>query len=139
VAFHQGRDLAIVAAEQQVTFPVARHRSVRSFWATMRASARFCTSLQVLGRCARSQAACSAWLARYCRRPPLRVISRLIVDGARPSVVAIERSDWPATRPRDISSRSAIVGASLERIRRGGRMPPVCDRMFCIDEWPRPK
>ena len=28
VAFHQGGDLAVVAAEQQVTFPVARHCTV---------------------------------------------------------------------------------------------------------------
>src|SRR5450759_3908796 len=49
--------------------------------------------------------------------PPLRLISRLIVDGARPRDVAIERTDWPATTARDISSRSAKVRALFERRR----------------------
>ena len=34
MALNEGRDLAVVAAEQQVTFPVARHRPVLSLcWA----------------------------------------------------------------------------------------------------------
>ena len=67
------------------------------------------------------------------------MISRLTVDAARPSDAAIERSDWPATTPREISSRSDRLNDRLERLRFAGRMPPVCDRMFCIDEWLRPK
>ena len=44
-------------------------------------------------------------------RPPLRPISRLTVDAARPSVTAIERIEPPATTPREISSRSDNVSA----------------------------
>ena len=57
--------------------------------------------------------------------PPLRVTSRLIVEGARPRPQAIWRKEWPCTRPREISSRSAIVRADCERRRKGGWMPPL--------------
>jgi hypothetical protein len=69
----------------------------------------------------------------------LRRISRLTVDGDRPSAEAIDRSEHPATTPREISSRSASVKASRERLRAGGRIPPVRARMFLIDVWLRPK
>ena len=51
-----------------------------------------------------------------------------MVEGARPSDLAMARSDWPATTPLEISSRSAGVNASLERRLSGGRMPPVLER-----------
>ena len=38
---------------------------------------------------------------------------------------AITRNECSLTNPREISSRSASVNASLERRRGGGRMPPV--------------
>jgi hypothetical protein len=50
---------------------------------------------------------------------------RLRDDAARPSALAITRIDRPATSPRDISSRSAIVSAQGDRLRSEGRIPPV--------------
>jgi hypothetical protein len=67
----------------------------------------------------------------------LRLISRLMLDGARPSRVAIERIEYRATTAHDISSRSAKLSANLERQRCAGRIPPVSARMRCIDEWLR--
>ena len=52
---------------------------------------------------------------------------------------AITRNERPFTNPREISSRSASVNASLERRRAGGRMPPVgliCEK---IEPEPLPK
>jgi hypothetical protein len=57
----------------------------------------------------------------------LRPISRLTVDGARPSTLAIERIDRCATIARDIASRSDRVKASRERRRAAGRIPPCGD------------
>jgi hypothetical protein len=60
--------------------------------------------------------------------PPLR----LTVDAARASILAIARTDWPSTMPRDISSRSAIVNAKRERCRASGMIPPLglkCPKM----------
>jgi hypothetical protein len=45
------------------------------------------------------------------------LISRLIVEGARPRETAIERSDAPVAKEREISSRSDDVRANLERQR----------------------
>jgi hypothetical protein len=45
------------------------------------------------------------------------LISRLIVDGARPSLVAMDRIDSPVTKALEISSRSASVKAVDERDR----------------------
>ena len=59
----------------------------------------------------------------------LRLHSRLTVEGARPSNAAIDRIERPATTPREISSRSDSVNASLERLLRGGRIPPVSERI----------
>jgi hypothetical protein len=53
------------------------------------------------------------------------LISRLTVDGARASILAIARTDWPSTMPREISSRSAIVSARRDRRRAGGTIPPL--------------
>jgi hypothetical protein len=39
--------------------------------------------------------------------------------------IVIERIDWPSATEREISSRSASVNAIAERLRCGGRMPPV--------------
>ena len=63
-----------------------------------------------------------------------RRISRLIVDGARPSEAAIARIDLPTTSPREISSRSIKVNADLDRCRSVGRIPPDPARRSCIDE-----
>ena len=117
------------------------HR-IRSIAETTPASARFLTNLQRLGRRARSQAASSAWDARYRYWPPLRLTSRLIVDGDLPSLAATERIDSPITSAREISSLSVRVRAVALRLRSGGRMPPVLDRTFWIDvcgrsnSWP---
>lgn len=46
--------------------------------------------------------------------PPLRLISRLIVEGARLRRPAMKRIEWPAASERDISSRSARVNANLD-------------------------
>jgi hypothetical protein len=55
----------------------------------------------------------------------LRLISRVIVEGARPRLVAINRHEAPAANPREISSRSANDNARDERIRGAGRIPPA--------------
>jgi hypothetical protein len=65
-------------------------------------------------------------LARFC--PALIPADlRLIVDGARPSCVAIFRIDNPATNPRDISSRSCRDSESRARPLAAGAMPPFRD------------
>jgi hypothetical protein len=85
-----------------------------------------CTAnLHGFGRRARSQARLSEAAARYGPEPPLRAISRPTVDGARPRLQAIRRNECPCTNPREISSRSASVSASLERRRGDGRIPPL--------------
>src|SRR4029077_5853576 len=71
--------------------------------------------------------------------PPLRAISRLTVDGARLRLQAIRRNDCPCGSPREISSRSVSVSASLERRRGGGRMPPVGQMCAKIDDEFLPK
>jgi len=66
-------------------------------------------------------------LARYLRRLPLRVTSRLTVEGACPSDIAIERTESPATRPCEISSRSAnIMGRKLVLYRLHGKTVELC-------------
>ena len=45
---------------------------------------------------------------------PLRLNSRLTLEGERPSDAAIERMDWSATTPREISSRSVKVSATRD-------------------------
>jgi hypothetical protein len=62
------------------------------------------------------------------------LISRLIVEAARLSDAAIERIERPATKDRDISSRSASVSANLDRRLEAGLIPPVSARIPCIDE-----
>jgi hypothetical protein len=79
----------------------------------------------------------AAFAARYGFAPPLRATSRLIVEGARPRAAPMARMDLPATRPREISSRSGSESASLDRVRGGGRMPPLGARTEKIEEWPR--
>ena len=64
-----------------------------------------------------------------------RLSSRLTVEGDRWIEAAIDRIDCPATRARDISSRSAKVSAHRERRRDAGRIPPVSARIRCTDEW----
>lgn len=65
----------------------------------------------------------------------MRLISRLMVEAARPSSVAMERTELPATTAREISSRSANVSANLDLRRVTGLIPPVSAKMRCIDEW----
>jgi len=48
--------------------------------------------------------------------------------------MAIERIGFPATTPRDISSRSDNDSASLERLLGGGRIPPASPKMRWTDE-----
>ena len=100
----------------------------------MRFSIGCWASLQGFGRCALSQAAWSASLARYAFKPPLRLTSRLIVEGERPSSLAMVRNDSSQAIPLDISSRSQSVRANLARCRGGGRMPPVGDSCANIED-----
>lgn len=79
-------------------------------------------------------AALSAPADRYCSGPPLRFTSRLIVEGDLPKSCAIERRDCPVARPREISSRSDKVRASIDRDHSGGLMPPLSDKIRWIDE-----
>ena len=52
-----------------------------------------------------------------------------MVDGERFNIAAISRIEFPATRPRDISSRSESVNAKQDRFRGVGRIPPVRDNI----------
>jgi hypothetical protein len=62
--------------------------------------------------------------ARYRHGPPLRATSRLIVDGARPKPAAIDRTEQPDAKPREISSRSTIVNRPTARHLGTGLIPP---------------
>jgi hypothetical protein len=66
--------------------------------------------------------------------PPFLLISRLIVEGARPRSEAIVRIESPATRPLDISSLSFKDRDLWDLILSGGRIPPVRDRYPWIDD-----
>ena len=50
-----------------------------------------------------------------------------MVDADRQSSRAIERMERVAAVPRQIISRSISVSANRDRLRSGGRMPPVRD------------
>jgi len=100
----------------------------------MRFSIGCWASLQGFARCALSQAAWSASLARYACKPPLRFTSRLIVEGERPSSFAMLRKDRAQAIPLEISSRSESVSTNLARWRGGGRMPPVGDSWANIED-----
>jgi len=73
-----------------------------------------------LGRRNRRTARRSAAHARYRSRPPFAATSRHTVDAQRPIPRAIARTDRPAARPREISSRSA--SDSLSGDRRGSHL-----------------
>ena len=108
---------------------------ILSFEATIRFSIGCWASLQGFGRCALSQAAWSASLARYAFKPPLRLTSRLIVEAERPSSFAMLRNDRSQAIPLEISSRSQSVSANLARCRGGGRMPPLgANKPYMDDE-----
>ena len=62
-----------------------------------------------------------------------------MVEGERPSLDAIVRIDKLPTMLLDISSLSARDRESLDRLRSGGRMPPVGDNWPYIDEDGRSK
>src|ERR1700678_3764280 len=81
-----------------------------------------------LGRRADFQARWSASLARYRERPPWRTTSRLTVDAARSSPLAISRIDQPEAMPREMPSRSASVSVRSERWRTAGTILPRCDK-----------
>jgi hypothetical protein len=49
------------------------------------------------------------------------------------------RGERPATRPLDISSRSARLSARPDRFRSGGRIPPDGESTEKIDELSRSK
>src|SRR5262245_39665557 len=57
--------------------------------------------------------------------PPLRLISRLTVDGARPRPWAIRRIDQLAAIPREISSRSSSLSAAKASPARRRRDPSM--------------
>ena len=84
------RSAAVTTAARVLASTTARSRSqVASF--------------DGFGRRARASASTSARQARYRRRPPLLLTSRVTVEGARPSRAAIARSDSPpATPTRDL-------------------------------------
>lgn len=81
-------------------------------------------SSDTFGRFARAQARSSARFARYLLLPPLRVISRLTVEGVRRSRPAIARMLRPFTRQREISSRSRRDNAFSLLVLGRGVIPP---------------
>ena len=91
-----------------------------------------------LGSRDRPHAARSARCARYRLRSPLPATSRLLVDTARPSRLAMVRSESPAATPREISSRSVNDKSRSERRRRAGRTPPTSSNNRRIDDPPFP-
>ena len=111
-------------------WPSASRRStagttaVPAWTVTIPRSEPYPASLHGFERAARTQLS-SAGAARYVLRPPLRAISWLSVDGARPYAVAIDRLSTPAASPREVSSwstsnsqhgaRSDVGGAVLAR------------------------
>lgn len=99
-------------------------QSNRSFVETIRRNRDRVARRHGFGRRALAQARSSAIFARYFLAPPLRAISRLTVDGARPIARAMTRSDEPAAKPREISSRSSQLKAACERLRGSGAIPP---------------
>src|SRR5215831_13852017 len=96
-----------------------------SFCATRHRNSPWSARRQGLGRSARSQALLSARFARQVCEPPLRRISRLIVDGDRLRPRAIRRTDRPAAIPREISSRSSSFNAATALQRGAGAIPPL--------------
>lgn len=84
-------------------------------------------SLDFLVRFAHIHVWLSTDIARYFASPPLRLISRDIVEGERFKVFAIALIDKLAYKPRDISSRSSKVNARFERVDLTGFIPPY----FC--------
>ena len=56
-----------------------------------------------------------------------------MVEGDRSSDRAIDLIESPAAIPREISSRSDNDNTRLDRVRSGGRMPPVLDRMPAME------
>jgi hypothetical protein len=88
----------------------------------------------------------SAAHARYRSGPPFAAASRHTVDGARPTVRAIARTDHPAARPREISSCSASDNLSADRCgsRLAGRYSATTarriacrDRLISLMQIPR--
>ena len=90
-----------------------------------------CTAnLHGFGRSACFHAHLSAAAARYHRDPPLRPISRLIVDGARPNARAIERTDRPVSYARTTLARCWLDERRRPWRRaeeRSGEIPEVVD------------
>ncbi len=82
------------------------------------------------GRLAFIQARRSAATARYFNNPPLRLISRIMVEADLLRFLAIALKDKLAEIPRDISSRSSKDKTLEERFGVGGFIPPV----FCKEQ-----
>src|SRR5262249_24697251 len=89
-----------------------------SFCATRHRSSAWRARRQGFGRKPRRRARLPASLARWALQPPLRLISRLTVEGDRSRPCAIRRIDRPAAMPREISSRSSSRSAP-KALRRG--------------------
>ena len=126
--FHSTRGPAIDRPPGVAMLPASRS-------CTYSRSAGFVSSLAGFGRiAARSACHCAVW-ARYSRPPPrvaaLRRSSREIVDGDRPSCLAISRTPSPRARASAICSRSAKaryrpVGSGADGARLEGGIPPHC-------------
>ncbi len=70
------------------------------------------------------QARLSAATARYFDSPPLRLISREILEVALLRFLAITLKDKLADRPRDVSSRSSNDKSLAKRLGGDGFIPP---------------
>ena len=71
--------------------------------------------------------------------PPLRLISRLIVDAARPRLSTIARTERSAAMPLDILSRSVKVKDRTARIRTSETIPPFAAKTPWIEPACLPK
>src|ERR1700712_5786344 len=112
------------------------HCSLSLLATSMRSRGRF-ESAQVLGRSALFQAWASACCAGYFIGPPLRSISRPIVDGARFRLAAMRFEDQFALSPREIASRSSGLSARGERFLGGGAIPPRLASIRCTEPTSR--
>jgi hypothetical protein len=72
-------------------------------------------------------------------RPPLRLTSLDIVEGARLSCLAISRIDNCDEISQEISSRSWAVKGDGALFLAGCLIPPVLTNIPCMLEWPLSK
>jgi hypothetical protein len=103
-------------------------------------------------KCKKCLQALVAWLSRRRTAPSAQLLKgsskrpvkpqrvwRSERSAARANILAIARTDWPSTMPRDISSRSAIVSARRGRRRAGGMIPPLGLKCAKLQEDGLPK